>query len=133
MTRRRLPLLVLVLLGLLLAPGLGAAAAPPAPGAQHEREEFFILSSIDAAHGRLVLKYPTEVTLLLRVDGQTAYRDEQGRPLRLADLRTGATAFITYRQSPGGEPTAVRVRLGPMTVEELQRRYLKTGVKSGAR
>ena len=53
-------------------------------------------------------------------------RDEQGKTLRLADLRTGDTLYITFRQSPAGGPTALRVRLGPMTVQEM-RRYLKPG------
>jgi hypothetical protein len=118
--RGRHVLSILVLLGT----ALGATAAPAAQG---DREEFFIVSSLDTAHGRIVLKRPTEVTLLMRVSEQTAYRDEQGRPLRLADLRTGDTAYITYRQSPAGEPTARLVRRGPMTVQELQRRYLKPG------
>jgi len=120
MSGRRLLIVLLVLLGA----ALGAAAAPTEEG---NREEFFIISSLDAAHGRIVLKRPTEVTLLMQVTAQTAYRDEQGKPLRLADLRTGDTAYITYRQSPGGAPTALLVRLGPMTVEELQRRYLRPG------
>ncbi|HEY0512841.1 MAG TPA: hypothetical protein VGH73_13105 [Thermoanaerobaculia bacterium] len=107
---------------LLLLLGIALGAAAPA-----DREEFFVVSSIDAARGRIVLKRPTEVTLLMQVTGQTAFRDEQGKALRLADLRTGATAYITYRQSPAGEPTALLVRLGPMTVQELQRRYLKPG------
>jgi hypothetical protein len=115
---------VLIALLVLLAPALGAVAAPAAQG---DREEFFIVSSLDAARGRIVLKRPTEVTLLMQVTAQTAYRDEQGKPLRLADLRTGDTAYITYRQSPGGAPTALLVRLGPMTIQELQRRYLKPG------
>jgi len=129
MNGRRLHVLLLILLG--FGPGLGPEPghAMPAPAAANEREEFFIVASIDAARGRIVLKHPTEVTLLMRVTAGTTYRDEQGRPFRLADLRTGATAYITYRQSPGGEPTAILVKLGPMTVQELQRRYLQTGVK----
>lgn len=103
---------------LLLATSLGAAA--PSVGAH---EEFFIVSSLDA-HGRIVLKRPTEVTLLMRVTGETAYRDERGRLLTFKDLKTGDTGYITFRQDPGGEPTALLVRLGPMTVEELHRRYL---------
>jgi hypothetical protein len=91
-----------------------------------DREEFFILSSVDAARGRIVLKRPTEVTLMMQVTGQTTYRDEQGKALRLADLRTGDTLYITFRQGPAGEPTALRVRLGPMTPQEM-RRYLKPG------
>jgi hypothetical protein len=109
---------------LLLGPALGAAAAP----ATSDREEFFIVSSLDAARGRIVLKRPTEVTLLMQVTARTAYRDEQGRPLRLADLRTGDTVYITYRQETGA-PTALLVRLGPMTVQELQRRYLRAGLR----
>ncbi len=73
-----------------------------------------------------MLKRPTEVTLLMQVTARTAYRDEQGKPLRLADLRTGDTVYITYRQETGA-PTALLVRLGPMTVRELQRRYLRPG------
>jgi hypothetical protein len=110
---------------LLLGTALGAAPAATAP---NDREEFFIVSSLDPARSRIVLKRPTEVTLLMQVNGQTAYRDEQGKPLRLTELRTGDTAYITYRQDSGGAPTALLVRLGPMTVTELQRRYLKPGL-----
>jgi hypothetical protein len=92
-----------------------------------EREEFFVLSSVDAGRGRIVLKRPTEVTLTMQVNGQTTYRDEQGKSLRLAELRTGDTLFIAFRQSAAGEPTALRVRLGPMTVQEM-RHYLKPGL-----
>jgi hypothetical protein len=116
-----LRLLLVALLGLFAATLSSAASA-----AAGDREEFFILSSVDLARGRIVLKRPTEVTLLMQVTGQTAYRDEQGKTLRLADLRTGDTLYITFRQSPDGGPTALRVRLGPMTVQEM-RRYLKPG------
>lgn len=120
MSGHRILIALLVLLGTALGAAVSAAA-------ERNHEEFFIVSSLDAAHGRIVLKRPTEVTLLMQVTAQTAYRDEQGKPLRLEDLRTGDTAYITYRQSPGGAPTALLVRLGPMTVEELQRRYLRPG------
>jgi len=103
---------------LLLVAGLVSAAGT-------EREEFFIVSSLDAARGRVVLKRPTEVTVPMRVTEQTAYRDEHGKPFTLKDLRPGDTAYITFRQGPGGEPTALLVKLGPMTVAELQRRYLR--------
>ncbi len=119
---KRRALLLVALLVLVTGTGLAASAG-------NDREEFFILSSIDAAHGRIVLKRPTEVTLLMQVTAQTAYRDEQGKPLRLADLRTGDTGYITYRQDTAGAPTALLVRLGPMTVPELQRRYLKPGLR----
>ena len=105
------------------------AALPPAmlqPAPNVEREEFFILSSVDAARGRIVLKRPTEVTVVMLVDAQTTYRDEQGKTLRLADLRTGDTLYVTFRPGGAGGPTALRIRLGPMTVQEM-RRYLKPG------
>ncbi len=115
----------LTLLVALVLAGTGLAATP----AGDTREEFFILSSLDATHGRIVLKRPTEVTLAMQVTAQTAYRDEHGKPLHLADLRTGDTGYITYRQDGAGAPTALLVRLGPMTVAELQRRYLKPGLR----
>jgi len=90
-------------------------------------DEFFIVSSIDAAHSRLILKRPTDVTVTVRVTAGTQIRDEHGQAKKLADLRAGDTAWITATRDPSGELTAVLVRLGPMTVEELQRRYLSTG------
>jgi len=111
-----------ILLALLLLGTSVAGVAAPAAG-----DEFFIVSSIDVAHGRIILKRPTEVTVALRVTERTDYRDEQGKPLRLADLRAGDTAYIRFARDAAGGPTALQVRLGPMTVEELQRRYLKSG------
>jgi hypothetical protein len=119
MSRRRL------LLGFLV---FAALAVTVAKAAEPPRKEFFILSSLDTAHGRMVLKRPTEVTLVMRVNAQTAYRDEQGKPLAFKDLRSGDTGDITFRQEPGGEPTALLVQLGPMTVQELERRYLNPAV-----
>jgi hypothetical protein len=99
-------------------------AARPAPPAAKSVEDFFVVSSLDAAHGRMVLKRPTEVTLVMHADGRTAYRNERGQPLTLHDLRTGDTVYITYRPD-SAEPTALLVRQGPMTVPELERRYLQ--------
>jgi len=90
-------------------------------------DEFFIVSSIDAAHSRLILKRPTDVTVTVRVTAGTRILDEQGKERHLADLRAGDTAWITATRGAAGELTAVLVRLGPMTVEELQRRYLSAG------
>jgi hypothetical protein len=104
-------------------PATGVAAAP-ARRAPAAADEFFVVSSVDAARGRIVLKRPTEVTLVMHVTGRTAYRDEGGRALRLTDLRAGDTAYINYVRDAAGEATASLVRLGPMTVQELQRRYL---------
>jgi hypothetical protein len=114
----------------LLAAAAGAAAASrpmAAAAAAAPADEFFVVSSIDAGRGRIVLKRPTEVTLVMHVTGRTAYRDERGRPLRLADLRAGDTAYISYARDAAGEATASLVRLGPMTLQELERRYPRGG------
>jgi hypothetical protein len=110
----------ILLLAVLCAVSSPALAAPAAA-------EFFIVSSIDAAHSRLILKRPTDVTVTVRVTAGTRILDEQGKERHLADLRAGDTAWITATKNPAGELTAVLVRLGPMTVEELQRRYLSAG------
>lgn len=114
-----------------------APAPPPASGSgaaprSHfpSREEFLIVSSIDAARRRIVLKRPTEVTLAMHVTDRTVYRDEAGRALRLADLRAGDTAYVTFAEPAAGDFEAVLVRLGPMTVEELQRRFLRAAPRS---
>jgi hypothetical protein len=88
-------------------------------------DDFFIVSSIDVAQKRLVLKRPSEVTVLVRVTEKTSYRSEQNRPLQLGDLRAGDTVFI--RLGTGAESDLAKsVRRGPMTVEELHRRYLRS-------
>ncbi|HVT58024.1 MAG TPA: hypothetical protein VHR45_06470 [Thermoanaerobaculia bacterium] len=88
-------------------------------------EEFFVMSSIDAGHHRIVLKRPNDVTLLMKVSERTVYRNEQGKALRLTDLRAGDTVFVTFAHDASGELAAQLVRQGPMTVPELQRRYLR--------
>jgi hypothetical protein len=111
------------LLALLLAfPLVAAPAAPASRG-----DEFFIVSSIDVAHNRIILKRPTDVTATVRVTAGTQIRDEQGQARQLTDLHAGDTAWITSTRNPAGELTALTIRLGPMTVEELQRRYLSGG------
>jgi hypothetical protein len=86
-------------------------------------DDFFIVSSVDVAQKRLVLKRPSEVTVLVRVTEKTSYRSEQNRPLQLGDLRAGDTVFI--RLGTGTESDLAKsIRRGPMTTEELHRRYL---------
>ena len=81
-----------------------------------------MISSIDAARGRIVLKRPTEVILRMQVNGQTVYRDEQDSRSGWRDLRTGDTAYIAYRRN-AALARELREMLGAMTVQELQRRY----------
>lgn len=111
------------LLGLCFSLGLcaqGREQPSSTPG-----EEFFIISSVNSSKHQLVLKRPTEVTLLVRVNEKTAYLDQQGRPLQLKDFRAGDTVYVALRSSAEGPPLVARIRKGLMTPEELRRRYLK--------
>ena len=116
------------------APALATAPPPspylsPQPGGMGTKakasggEEFFITTSVDVAKHQLVLKRPTEVTLLIQANDQTTILGENGEHLKLSDLRTGDTVFVTL-QGGTTPPFAVRIRKGPMTVAELHRRYL---------
>jgi hypothetical protein len=118
--RRRGIALSTAFLVLAAAAAIGAGSAAPAPS-----EEFFIVSSVDAGKSALVLKRPTEVTLTMRVTQKTRCRDEQGKPIRFTDLRAGDTVFIVSERDSSGQPAASSIRRGPMTVEELHRRYLR--------
>jgi hypothetical protein len=113
------------------APALAPAPAPYAAaksgtGTKSKAsggEEFFITTSVDAAKHQLVLKRPTEVTLLIQANDQSTILGENGEHLKLSDLRTGDTVFVTL-QGGATPPLALRIRKGPMTVAELHRRYL---------
>ena len=113
---------VAYVLFLLCAPplrGEGMQRAGPAAG-----EEFFIISSVDLKKNRLVLKRPTEVTVLMAVTEKTACKDDKGKPCHLKDLRAGDTVFVASRRNAEGEPVATRIRMGYMTLEEVHGRYL---------
>ena len=88
-------------------------------------DEFFIISSVNAATHQIVFKQPTEVTVLMTVNEQTKYFDEKGAPLQFKDLRAGDTVFVNWAVVGGaGPPLASKIRRGPMTQAELRRRYL---------
>jgi hypothetical protein len=98
-------------------------------GAQEKRnaagEQFFIVSSIDQTKSQVLLKRPTEVTLLMKIDDKTQFVDEQGKSMKLADLRAGDTAWVIVNASTKTDsPVATRIRRGPMTVQDLHRLYL---------
>jgi hypothetical protein len=86
-------------------------------------EQFFIVASVDLQKSQLLLKYPTEVTLLMRVDGSTKFADESGKPLKLSDFRAGDTVWVTSANEKG-DVAALRVRKGGMGVADLHRYYL---------
>ena len=88
------------------------------------REDFFIISSMDAKKRQIVLKRPTEVTELVRVTEKTVYLDEQGKAIDFKSLRAGDTVYITSSPSPDGVRIATEIRRGPMTREELHHRYV---------
>lgn len=87
-------------------------------------EQFFIVASLDLQKSQLLLKYPTEVTLLVLVNNATKFFDESGRPINLSDLRAGDTVWLASSPSGPGQATALRIRRGQMTVADLHRYYL---------
>lgn len=87
-------------------------------------EEFFIISSVDLKKNQLVLKRPTEVTVLIGVTDKTVCVDEKGKAVHLKDLRAGDTVFVASRRKADGELEAGRIRMGYMTLKEVHRRYL---------
>jgi len=100
-------------------------AGAPAPGkATAAGEKFFIVASVDLQKSQLLLKYPTEVTLLLVVNNATKFTDDTGKPLKLSDFRSGDTVWVVSSTSGQGEATALRVRKGEMTVADLHHYYL---------
>ena len=121
----RLPLLVFLIFAAFLScgPSLAAQAGKGAANT-NSSEEFFIISSVDSEKRQLLLKLPTEITELLRVNEKTRYTDKNGKAMQFADLRAGDTVYIRSTATRAGK-LAVSVRKGPMTLEELHRRYLK--------
>jgi len=85
-------------------------------------EEFFIVASVDLIKSQLLLKRPSEVTMLMKVNDKTKFADDAGKPLALSDLRAGDTVWVL--SSNPADPTASRVRKGQMTVADLHRYYL---------
>jgi hypothetical protein len=53
----------------------------------------------------------------------------RGKPMRLADLRAADTVFIMSKPI-GGQPVAVTIHKGPMTLDVLRERYLKSGASA---
>jgi hypothetical protein len=88
-----------------------------------EGEQFFMVASVDLQKSQLLLKRPTEVTLLTHVGDKTKYLDSAGKPIQLSNLRAGDTVWVTVSNGSSGA-TATRVRKGDMTVAELHRYYL---------
>jgi hypothetical protein len=86
-------------------------------------DEFFVISSIDKAHSALVLLRPTQITATIGVNDKTKYVDENGKSIKMTDLRTGDTIFVTY-STQNNALAATNVRKGMMTTAEMRKRYL---------
>jgi hypothetical protein len=86
-------------------------------------EQFFIVASLDLQKSQLLLKYPTEVTLLVKTTNQTKFVDDSGKSMKLSDLRTGDTVWLTSTGT-ADSTTALNVRKGEMTVANLHHYYL---------
>jgi len=86
-------------------------------------DEFFVISSVDKAHNALVLLRPTEITTTIAVSDKTKFVDENGKAIKVTDLRTGDTIFVTY-STQNNSLTAQSVRKGMMTTSEMRKRYL---------
>lgn len=109
----------------LLLAGFSLAGNVQAQGRKNSAgEEFFIVSSVDQAKSQLLLKKPTEVTVLLKIGDTTQYLDENKKPLHLSDLRAGDAVWVISTVAKDGQPTGVRIRKGPMTIADLHRLYL---------
>lgn len=120
--KNRMSLVTLCLIVAMLTP-LPVLAEKSAKSASSSGEEFFIISSADLAKNRLVLKRPTEVTEMMRVSEKTSCTNDQGKSFACKNLRAGDTVFVISGGKSGAR-TAVRIRVGPMTVEEIHRKYL---------
>ncbi len=129
MKLKTVSLFITLLQGLLLAPLVPGQERPQAGPARNE--EFFIISSVDVRKKHVVLKRPTEVTELMQLTPTTVYLSEQGKPLQLRDLRAGDTVYITFLRNASGARIATRIRMGPMTLQEVHRKYLQSGEADG--
>jgi hypothetical protein len=127
MKSRYIPLQIGLLVLMLVAAAVLAPFLHAEGGARRgttTAEEFFIVSSVDATKKQIVLKRPTEVTELMQVGEKTVYLDEQGKPIEFKRFRAGDTIYVTSSFGPDGVRIASRIRRGPMTLEELHRRYV---------
>ena len=128
MTHRMISTLKLGISTAMLAAVVATAAVPMSAAknqpAASPADEFFIISSVNQKKNQLVLKRPTEVTVLMEVNDQTVCQDEAGKAIHLKDLRAGDTVFVGSRHKPDGNYVATRIRKGYMTREEVHSRYL---------
>ncbi len=108
-----------------MALAIGCVARIGAAAQNSTGEDFYIISSVDLPKSQILLKRPTEVTVLIQVNKQTRIADQSGKSIPLSGLRAGSTVWIHSAPAEGSAvPLAVSIREGPMTVGELHRLYL---------
>jgi len=118
------PIRISILWFALLA-GLLTSATAFAQGKKNPSgEQFFMISSVDTPKSQILLKRPTEVTLLMKVNDKTQIHDENGKSLHLADLHAGDTVWVKSSESEKDQPLAISIRKGPMTVQDLHSYFL---------
>jgi hypothetical protein len=113
---------LLLLIFLAVLPGSAQSAKGKASSTSYQGD-FYIISSVNLQKNQILLKLPTEVTEVMRVNEKTVYLDESGKPIHLSDLRAGDTVYIVSEHTADGF-LALRIHKGPMTVEILRQRYL---------
>jgi hypothetical protein len=105
-----------------ITPPVPVSTKVETPKTNAKGEQFFIIASLDQSKSEILVKRPDEVTLLLNTTPKTQYLDENGKPLKLSDLRAGDTVWV--KATGGAHPTAIQIRKGQMTVADLHRYYL---------
>lgn len=125
MSTPRRPLVASLTLTLLFSVMLPLCGAPANARYSQPRDEFFIISSVDVTRTRLVLKRPTEVTVVMEVPAAAAITDESGTALHLSNLRAGDTIYAVDSVNAKGGLVAISIRRGAMTVAELHRRFMR--------
>src|SRR5207244_7874949 len=96
----RLPIIISPVIFAVLPTPMFAQFGKNSGNTEFAKGDFFIVSSIDLAKKQL-LKRPTEVTELMRVDGETRCFEKRGKHQRLADIRPGDSGYITSRSKEG--------------------------------
>lgn len=113
------------------APPQRTLTTPPMPVSSPSKEivknlsgeQFFIIASIDRQNSQVLLKRPTEVTVLAKLSPNTKYLNDSGKPSTLANFRAGDTVWARLSGNEP-EPTVAQMRAGEMTVADLHRYYL---------
>ena len=86
-------------------------------------EQFFIVASVDVANSQVLLKRPTEVTVLAKIDAKTKCLDAAGKPIKITSFRAGDTVWARL-SSDGPDPTVELMQDGEMTMADLHKYFL---------